>query len=201
MEAAHPPSPSIKAAAAGKVLFVGWDNWSGNTVVISHNVGRVQDAFRTIYMHMRNGPAGDCAKSWSNTVPNISGDALTKFKAHLNAAGCPEAAANRNPAAANWGTNAQTIDVAANQQVTAGQALGWAGDTGPGGNGGNNANTNTHLHIFFAVRDPSNSQFYFIDPYGIYGYPSCYPTATTGATGGICARYPSAWKGGAPQYP
>ena len=41
----------------------------------------------------------------------------------------------------------------------------------------------------------------FIDPYGIYGYPSCYPTATTGATGGICARYPSAWKGGAPQYP
>ena len=191
----------IKAAAPGKVLFVGWDNWSGNTVVISHKVGGTADAFRTIYMHMRNGPAGDCAKAWSNTVPNVSGDALTTFKAHLAATGCSEAVATRHPTAANWGTNAQIIAVAVNQQVTAGKVLGWAGDTGPGGNGSNNASTNTHLHVFFAVRDPSNNQFYFLDPYGISGIPSCYPTATTGSTGGICARYPIAWKGGTPQYP
>ncbi|HEX3578007.1 MAG TPA: M23 family metallopeptidase, partial [Thermoanaerobaculia bacterium] len=189
----------VKAAAAGKVIFIGWDNWSGNTVVISHNFGGKIDAFRTIYMHMRNGPSGDCAKGWSNTVPSLNGDALTNYKGHLNATGCPSNAANRNPTAANWGTNAQTIAVAVGQQVTAGQVLGWAGDTGPGGNGSNNATTNTHLHIFFTVKDPSNHQFYFFDPYGIYGYPSCYPAATTGATGGVCARYPIAWKGGSPQ--
>jgi hypothetical protein len=189
----------VKAAAAGKVIFVGWDNWSGNTVVISHNAGGVQDAFRTIYMHLRNGPANDCAKSWSNTVPSL--DDPTKFKGHLTSTGCAQSAANRNPTTANWGTNSQTIQVAVNQQVTAGQRIGWAGDTGPGGNGGNDATTNTHLHIFFAAKDATDNQFYFIDPYGIYSIPNCYPTATTGATGGICARYPIAWKGGAPQYP
>ncbi|MBZ5521778.1 MAG: hypothetical protein LAP21_06015 [Acidobacteriia bacterium] len=59
------------------------------------------------------------------------------------------------------------------QHVTAGQVLGWAGDTGPGGNGNGNATANTHLHIFFTRRDPSNNQFYFIDPYGIYAMPNC----------------------------
>jgi hypothetical protein len=169
--------------------------------VISHTFGGKTDAFRTIYMHMRNGPSGDCAKAWSNTVPTLSGATLTNYKGHLNASGCPSNAANRNPAAANWGTNVQAIGVAVNQQVTAGQVLGWAGDTGPGGNANSNATTNTHLHIFFTVKDPANSQFYFFDPYGIYAYPSCYPAATTGATGGVCARYPIAWKGGSPQYP
>lgn len=191
----------VKAAAAGKVIFVGWDNWSGNSVVISHNAGGVQDAFRTIYMHLRNGPSNDCAKSWSNTVPSLSGDALTKFKGHLTSTGCAQNAADRNPTSANWGTSSQTIQVAVNQQVTAGQRIGWAGDTGPGGNGSNNASTNMHLHIFFAAKDATDNRFYFIDPYGIYSIPSCYPSATTGATGGICARYPIAWKGGTPQYP
>jgi len=191
----------VKAAAAGKVIFSGWDNWSGNTIVISHNVGGKQDAFRTIYMHLRSGPAHDCGKAWSGTVPSLAGDTLTNYKGHLNATGCPSNVANRNPNATNWGTNAQTVAVAFNQQVTAGQVLGWAGDTGPGGNGSSNATTNTHLHIFFTAKDPANGQFYFFDPYGIYGYPSCYPTATTGATGGVCARYPIAWKGGAPAYP
>src|SRR5205809_3709569 len=40
----------IYAAAAGTVIYIGWDNWSGNTMVISHDVGRVKDAYRTIYM-------------------------------------------------------------------------------------------------------------------------------------------------------
>ena len=193
----------IRAAAAGKVIFVGWDNWSGNTVVISHNVGGVQDAYGTIYMHMRNGPANDCGKAWSQTVadPNIANDLKNKYKGHLNATGCPQNAADRNPTSANWGTNAQAISVAVNQQVTAGQILGWAGDTGPGGNGSNNASTNTHLHIFFTRKDPSDNRYYFIDPYGIYGIPSCYPAGTTDQIGGACARYPNAWKGGRPQYP
>lgn len=191
----------IKAAAPGKVIFIGWDNWSGNTVVISHDVGGVQDAFRTIYMHMRNGPANDCSKAWANTIPSLSGSGLTSYKNHLNTTGCPQAAANQHPNATNWGTNNQTIAVSVNQQVAAGTILGWAGDTGPGGNGNGNATPNTHLHIFFTRRDPSNGQFYFIDPYGFYAMPNCYPAGNTDAIGGACARYPDGWKGGKPQYP
>jgi hypothetical protein len=177
------------AAAPGKVIFVGWDDWSGNTVVISHDVGRVADAFRTIYMHMRNGPANDCANAWSQTVPFLdsrsdlsSQDA--NYKGHLNASGCPQNAANRNPTAANWGTNAEAIAVTVGQQVNAGQVLGWAGDTGPGGNGHGDANTNVHLHIFFTHRDTTNNQFYFFDPYGIFAGQRCYPK---GITDGIAA--------------
>lgn len=191
---------AVKAAAKGKVIFVGWDNWSGNSVVVSHNVGRHVDAYRTVYMHLRNGPANDCAKSWSSTVPTLSGDSLTNFKAHLAATGCPQNAASRNPTSANWGTSSQTIPVTVNQQVNAGTTLGWAGDTGPGGNGSDNASTNTHLHIFFARKDPTDNRWYFIDPYGIYSTPNCYPSATTGGTG-TCARYPVAWKTGTAQYP
>jgi len=190
----------VRAAAPGKVIFVGWDNWSGNTVVISHDVGGMKDAFRTIYMHLRNGPAHDCDLAWSNTVPSL-GTGAASYKGHLTATGCAQAAANRHPNATNWGTNTQTIAVSVNQQVTAGQVLSWAGDTGPGGNGNGNATTNTHLHLFTTHRDPSNNQFYFIDPYGIYAMPNCYPAGNTDAIGGVCARYPNAWKGGKPQYP
>lgn len=196
----------VKAAAAGKVILVTWDSWSGNTVVISHDAGGVSDAFRTIYMHMRNGPAHDCASAWSITIPYLDSrhDLSTQeaaYKGHLNATGCPQNAASRNPAATNWGTNAQTIAVKQGQTVAAGQFLGWAGDTGPGGNGNSNAQTNVHLHIFFTHRDPTNNQYYFFDPYGIFAQQKCYPSAITGAIGGVCARYPNAWKGGRPQYP
>ncbi|MGH9666563.1 MAG: M23 family metallopeptidase, partial [Bryobacteraceae bacterium] len=29
----------VLAAAPGRVIFIGWDNWSGNTIVISHDAG------------------------------------------------------------------------------------------------------------------------------------------------------------------
>jgi len=196
----------VKAAAAGKVIFVGWDDWSGNTIVISHDSGGVQDAFRTIYMHMRNGHANDCGKAWSQTIPFLDSrsDLASQgaaYKGHLNASGCPQDAKKRNPSATNWGTNSQTIAVTVGQKVTAGQALGWAGDTGPGGNHSSDAGTNFHLHIFFTHQDPSNKQFYFFDPYGIFAEQKCYPKGITDAVGGACARYPNAWKGGKPQYP
>jgi hypothetical protein len=196
----------IRAAAPGKVIFVGWDDWSGNTVVISHDAGGVKDAFRTIYMHMRNGPASDCGNAWSQTIPSLDkrSDLATQeanYKGHLNASGCTQNAATRNPAAANWGTSAQTIAVSVGQQVSGGQVLGWAGDTGPGGNGNSNAKTNFHLHIFFTHRDTTNNEFYFFDPYGIFAQQKCYPSGTTDAIGSLCARYPNAWKGGKPQYP
>jgi murein DD-endopeptidase MepM/ murein hydrolase activator NlpD len=196
----------IRAAAAGKVIFVGWDGWSGNTVVVSHDVGGVPDSFRTVYMHMRNGPSNDCGKAWSVTIPYLDtrpdlSSQETAFKAHLNASGCPQNAASRNPTAANWGTSTQTISVTVGQQVTAGQVLGWAGDTGPGGNGNNNATPNVHLHIFFTHLDSTNGQYYFFDPYGIFAQQKCYPSGITDTIGGVCARYANAWKGGRPQYP
>jgi len=196
----------IRAAAPGKVIFVGWDDWSGNTVVISHDAGGVHDAFRTIYMHMRNGPAHDCANAWSQTIPYLDtrsdlSSQEAAYKGHLNASGCPQNAAARKPTEANWGTNAQTVEAKVGQQVTAGTVLGWAGDTGPGGNFHSDAQTNVHLHIFFTHRDPTNNQFYFFDPYGIFAERKCYPQGITDAIGGVCARYPNVWKGGRPQYP
>ena len=46
-----------------------------------------------------------------------------------------------------------------NTTVTAGQVIGWAGSTGPGGCGCTDGtkNTNTHLHIFFAFKDPTDN--------------------------------------------
>jgi len=67
----------VRAAAPGKVVFIGWDNWSGNTVVVSHaDAAGHDDAFRTIYMHLRNGASRDCAAAWNATVPTLSGSDL-----------------------------------------------------------------------------------------------------------------------------
>ena len=42
-------------AASGRVIHIGWDWWSGNTIIVSHDVGGgVKDAYRTVYMHLRN---------------------------------------------------------------------------------------------------------------------------------------------------
>ena len=194
----------VRAAAAGTVLHVGWDLWSGNTIVISHDVGGVADSYRTIYMHLRNGPLTDCDAAWSKTVPWMAtvpdlSDELTAYRALLNSTGCPKTVADRNPDPANWGTASQTIQVTAGQTVFRGQFLAWAGQTGPGGNRG--TSLNTHLHIFFARRDPVNDRWYFFDPYGIYGLPSCYPSGTTDPIATDCVRYPIAWEAGAPGYP
>jgi Peptidase family M23/Polyglycine hydrolase-like, structural repeat len=159
-----PETFEVVAAAAGKVVFIGWDNWSGNTIIVSHKVGGVDDAFRTIYMHLRNGPTHDIDASWNNTVPTLKDDpaksdfTLTNFKNYLDATGAKQNPRRRNPDAAYWGTDAQKIDPQLlNKHVAAGAQLAWAGCTGPGGCGctkGPRSNANTHLHIFFAHRDP-----------------------------------------------
>ena len=77
--------------------------------------------------------------------------------------------ANRNPS--HWGQNSDTIRVTVGQQVDRGEFLAWAGQTGPGGNRNQNI-VNTRLHIFFAHRDPTDKNWYFFDPYGIYSTPS-----------------------------
>jgi hypothetical protein len=194
----------VVAAAAGKVIHIGWDEWSGNTVVLSHNAGGETDVYRTIYMHLRDGADVDCASAWANTInsPDVSQANEDLYKTFLAATGCPQNVNLRNPVAAQWGTDAQTISVSINQQVVAGTILGWAGSTGPGGCGcmGGGVGPNTHLHIFFAHRDSTDDLWYLFDPSGIYGYPSCYPSAVNGALPTSCTRYPVSWKNGSPGY-
>jgi hypothetical protein len=196
----------VLAAAPGKVVHVGWDNWSGNTIIVSHDVGGVSDAFRTIYMHLRNGPTHDINASWNQTVPTLSGSQLTNYKTYLNATGATQDAAHRNPNADYWGTDAHKIDASlVGKTVKAGDHLAWAGCTGPGGCGSMDSlinHPNTHLHIFCAHRDPSDNNWYFIDPYGVYSYPAAgYPPGVTDQATGACVRYSVSWKGGRPQYP
>lgn len=189
----------IKAAAPGKVIYIGWDTWSGGTMVLSHNVGRTTDAYRTIYMHLRNGADQDCADSWNKPTSwgadQESQDKKAAYEQKLNSNGCPQKVADRNPTEAYWGKNSEKIDESLlNKTVAAGQTIAWAGRTGPGGSAG------IHLHIFFAKRDPADNRWYFFDPYGIYAYGSCYPSTVDGAITSPCARYPTSWKNGQPGY-
>lgn len=196
----------VAAAAPGKVIHIGWDLWSGNTVVVSHDAGGVKDAYRTIYMHLRNGADKDCDTAWNKTVPWMASvpdlsDELSDYKSYLNASGCKKNKADRNLDSDNWGTN-ESIDTSLlGKPVAAGQVLAWAGQTGPGGGRDKNGAVNTHLHIFWAHRDPTDKRWYFFDPYGIYGKPECYPSGITDSLNIPCARYPIAFKGGKPQFP
>jgi hypothetical protein len=195
----------VVAAAPGRVIHVGWDDWSGGTIVVSHDVGGEVDKYRTIYMHLRNGANNDCAMSWSQTVPWLNaGDTETNYMAYLEATGCSQNAADRNPQSDWWGTDADGVDPGLlGQNVVRGQFLAKAGSTGPGGCGCKDGGSgpNNHLHIFFAHRDPVNDLWYFFDPYGFYAPSNCYPSGMTDSLNVACRRYPSAWLSGSPQYP
>lgn len=198
----------VRSAAPGTVVFADWNPKAGNTVVVTHDAGGVRDAYRTIYMHLRNGPDNDCAMSWSRGVASINDRDPTlrkrnrdHYKAHLNSSGCPERADRRAPQAAHWGTDEHKLDPAlVGRAVDAGDPLGWAGSTGPGGHR-EAGPPNTHLHIHFARRQASDGRWYVFDPYGIYGMPRCYPQGVTEQPSGYCVRLPVAWEGGRPQYP
>jgi hypothetical protein len=193
----------VCAAAPGKVIHIGWDTWSGGTMVISHDAGGKKDVYRTIYMHLRNGAANDCDNAWTKTMPTLNNDQKTTYKAYLESTGCPLDKTKRSPKSDWWGTEAQKMDMSLlGKTVSAGQAVAWAGSTGPGGCGcmGGGSGPNTHLHLFFAHKDPTDSRWYFFDPYGIYSYPDCYPKGVDEAINTPCARYPVSWKNGSPQY-
>ena len=199
----------ILAAAPGTVIHIGWDNWSGNTIILSHDSTRVKDTFRSIYMHLANGPVNDCKASWSKTVPTLGEPRLCFFKKYIETTGCNKDGSG-TPQQKYWGNDSEKINMnLLGKHVKAGAFLGWAGDTGPGGCGCTSdksdwswgGKVNTHLHIFFARRDPTDNEWYFIDPYGIYGPPSCYPPTFADPINISCARYSIAWKGGNPQYP
>jgi hypothetical protein len=202
----------VKASAPGKVIYIGWDDWSGNTIVVSHEVDGVPDAYRTIYMHLRNGPTNDCEMAWKETVPSLSGVTQTQYKSFLDSTGCPEVGP-RKPDPTYWGTDADIIDQVKlfSMPVSRGDVLAHSGETGPGGCDCTDAsdptyvwggNINTHLHIFYARRDPTDLNWYFFDPYGIYASPECYPTEVTDpVTDTQCQRYPSRWLNDGPAYP
>jgi hypothetical protein len=196
---------AVRAAAAGRVIFTGWDTWSGNTVIVSHDAAGHSDAWRTIYMHLRDGAGHDCDAAWSRTVAEGKpGDKeIAAYRVHLLATGCAQTAASRRLDPRHWGTEAQTLDPGLlGKRVEAGAFLAWAGNTGPGGKRGPGA-PNTHLHVFFARRDPADPEhgWYFVDPYGIYGPPDCYPRQLADPVAGPCVRYPVAWAGGRPHLP
>ena len=190
----------VRAAADGTLIHLGWDDWSGNTAVISHDAGGRTDAYRTIYMHLRNGPLADATNSWARTVPLLSAPELGQFTTFLTNTGCPQTG-QRNPDPTYWGTDDDRLDFGLiGAQVSRGQIIGQAGLTGAGGCGCLSTSwmagggPNTHLHIFFARRDPTDGRWYVIDPYGIYAQQACYPPYGTDITA-YCPRYPSAWIG------
>jgi hypothetical protein len=193
----------VAAAADGTVLYIGWDWWSGNTIIISHDQGGVKDAYRTIYMHLRNGATTDCDNAWNITIPKFqAGDPnLAQYKSYLNATGCTQDRSKRNLTKANWGTNEKLDTSLVGKQITAGTIIAWAGQTGPGGGRDVNGAVNTHVHVFFAHRDPTDKKWYLFDPYGIYATPDCYPSGITDPLNSPCVRYPIVWKGGKPQFP
>jgi hypothetical protein len=196
---------AVRAAAPGHVIFVGWDDWSGGTVVVSHDVPGEADRYRTIYMHLRNGPQADCGLAWERSVPALAGVEQDQYRDYLEATGCPQNPAAQAPDADYWGTAGEALDPGLlGTSVFRGYFLGYAGSTGPGGCGcrspGGASGPNNHLHIFFAHRDPTDNLWYFFDPYGIYGPSTCYPANLTGAPG-PCAQYPVAWLNGKPEHP
>jgi hypothetical protein len=136
-------------------------------------------------------------------MPNFNAADKATYSTYLNNTGCPESKAFRNPKSDWWGTGANKINMALlGTNVAAGQTIAHSGSTGPGGCGcmSGGAGPNTHLHIFFAHRDPIDNKWYFIDPYGIYSYPDFYPAPVNGIINKACARYPISWKTGNPTY-
>ena len=200
----------VRAAADGTVLYMGWDNGAGNTIVISHHQGGTPDVFRTIYVHLRNDPNFDVTNSWVQARQQLATKegqpALGQFEKFLTDTGAPEFGV-RDPNPRFWGTANDRLDFTlVGKPVSRGQVIGQAGLTGTGGCGclkpdwTKDAPTNTHLHVVFARRDPTDGEWYIIDPYGIYATQDCHPPYETDISN-WCARYPSAWVGSKASFP
>lgn len=191
------PGFKVLSMAKGKVEFVGWDNWSGNTVVVSHD----GDTWRSIYMHLRNGKNSDCATAKSKSLASLTPGTTSyeDYRTYLVNSGCLQD--SPAPGTSYWGKNSHKIPVKVGDFVSRGQTIAWAGNTGPGGKRGASLSANTHLHMFTTRKDTTDGRWYFTDPYGVYAHPACYPDTVTGKISGACGRYPRSWKGGRPSYP
>lgn len=201
----------VLAAAPGVIIFSGWDDWSGNTVIISHDANGIQDAYRTIYMHLVGDAQTDCDNSWNISLPIVGSDQNPeKYEAYLKAHGCKQNRDDRNLDPRFWGTDCERLDNnLVGRVVNAGDFIGFAGSTGPGGSGYRSEPNdplppalfpNNHLHIFFCHRDILDNRWYFFDPYGTYGVPQCYPPLVDQANLSQCQIFSPAWKGGKPSW-
>ena len=103
----------VRAAAPGRVIHVGWDNWSGGTVVMSHDAGGKKDVYRTIYMHLMNGANRDCDSAWTATVPTLKTADANTYISYLESTGCSEDPADRALSDDHWGINSTTMNASA----------------------------------------------------------------------------------------
>jgi murein DD-endopeptidase MepM/ murein hydrolase activator NlpD len=205
MDSGEDPSFPVYAVASGKVLSAYWDNGRGNTVIIEHTAPDGQQ-YRSVYLHLRNGFTHDLQKARAIVVPKDADPAdlnnpnwkVARYSLYAHAA---------SPKTLFWGTEQHTLKVKPNDYVTAGQLIGYAGNTGAGGASAglkadgtlsDSLRANVHLHLAFAVRRPPLSAddwtpaWVFLDPYGVYNeldpldaYPSesagCYELGKTTA--------------------
>lgn len=178
----------VHAIASGKVVFAGWHEWHGNVVIIEHAAAGAQP-FRSMYFHMRNGKTHDIAQARNTNPSNYSAgsDSRTKAERYKKYADLAYGGTS------HWGTDTQKLKVKVGDNVSTGQQIGWAGNTGIGGASAmlgadgkpqSSGQTNIHLHFMIARKDGGN--WYFVDPYGAYSQStSCY----TGTGSGAYAHY------------
>jgi murein DD-endopeptidase MepM/ murein hydrolase activator NlpD len=173
VDAGDDPTFAVRAVAPGKVVSLYWGG-AGNGVAIEHTA---PDGFKflTVYYHLRNGKDHDLAKALALDCSQSSDSRCPKYKLF----------AQKYPNHVSWGTNAHTLKVKLGDTVHAGQQIGWAGNTGPGG-AGNGLNDdgspksprgNVHLHTYWGAQHPTEANtFIHIDPYGVYNKENtgCY---------------------------
>jgi hypothetical protein len=166
------PTFGVYAAAPGRVVSTVWDDLNGNTVIIEHTAPN-GTKYRTGYFHMRNGFDHDIQNAKKIAVKDASiKDARdTKYRKY---------AYMPNPSPLMWGTDAQKLKVKAGDLVSAGQLLGYSGNTGYGGAGwGLNPDGtfidpttgNNHLHFMLWIKSPNPAtgvDWMEVDPYGVY---------------------------------
>ena len=160
----------VRAMSWGVVRDVYYSRGGGNTVVIEHTAP-TGERYLSRYMHMRNGRANDVAQALAIDCSDTSGSSLVRCNKY-------RLYAMNFPTHGGWGTDWQTLQVDIGDTVSAGQIIGWAGNTGVGGAGSGleddgtpeNWKGNVHLHSDFSYEHPTDPDSYvIIDPYGVYG--------------------------------
>ncbi len=166
------PTFGVYAMAAGKVIDVKWSNGGGNIITIEHTAPNGYK-YRSTYLHLRDGYDHDRAQA-----KNSPSDKYKKF------------ASNGTASQLCWGTNNQKISVKIGDNVSNGQFLAYAGNTGSGGIGAilnddgeltspNTRSFNVHLHFEVRVKDTRTghtNEWVTVDPYGTYNVAGvdCY---------------------------